>query len=67
MPNDEIFFLTFGQNSPARNGWIEVYAFDYQRARDLVIKAYGKDWSGLYYLEDFETEHFPAGCLGILK
>ena len=63
----EIFYLTFGQNSPAKNGWIEVHAFDYQRARDMVFNEYGKQWANLYTEDDFDSECFPAGRLGILK
>lgn len=63
----ENFFLTFGQKSPARNGWIRVEARDYQHARDLVIGEYGKDWSNLYTEDDFEADVFPAGELGTIK
>lgn len=65
----EKFYLTFGQESPARNGYIEVIAFDYQRARDLVFKTYGRQWSGLYTEDDFREaiDLFPAGKLGELK
>jgi hypothetical protein len=63
----EIFYLTFGQKSPARNGWIKVYARDYWHARELVIAAYDKNWSMLRPKDKFEKKWFPAGCLGVLE
>lgn len=63
----EIFYLTFGQNSPAKNGWIEIRAIDYQAAIDMAFKTYDRQWSMLYTSDNFEKQSFPAGCLGVLK
>jgi len=57
------FYLTFGQNSPARNGYILIVAENYAVARKIVIKEYRKDWSMLYEEEDFNAEYFPSGKL----
>ena len=65
------FFLTFGQKSPARNGFHVVWAYDEAHARKLVIAAYGREWSCLYTKADwFGSEawnNFPAGQIGELR
>ena len=61
------FYLTFGQQSPLRNGWIEVEAESYEEARELVYNVFGSRWSMLYREEGFDERvkaHFPAGKLG---
>lgn len=60
------FYLTFGQKSPTRNGYVVVKAKSYDEANDLVRGKYGQDWSMLYNDDDFKPEHFPAGCIGTL-
>lgn len=59
-----LYYLTFGQNSPAKNGYWVVYAADYMRARELVIEKYGIKWAHLYESKEFEGGYFPAGKLG---
>lgn len=59
-----IFYLTFGQKSPARNGWIEIEADSLERATVIVERCYGRDWSMLYEERDFKPEFFPSGCIG---
>jgi hypothetical protein len=63
------FYLTFGQKSPARNGWCEVFADSPDSARRLVIDEYGQEWAFIYSEEQFAAgrEYFPAGKLGELK
>lgn len=58
------FFLTFGQKSPARNGWISIFAESYEVARKKAIAMYGNEWSMLYEKNEFDPEFFPAGQLG---
>jgi hypothetical protein len=60
------FYLTFGQQNPFRDGWIEIIAEDYMSARQLVFDVFSDRWSGLYRAEEFDTKHFPAGKLGEL-
>lgn len=61
------FYLTFGQQSPLKNGWIKVVAKDETAARHLVIEQYGIKWSGLYAEEIFEPYYFPEGELGVIS
>lgn len=61
------FYLTFGQNSPMKDGWIEVIADNEYLARLKVVSEYGQKWSGLYNEFNFEKEDFPEGKLGELK
>ena len=64
----EIFYLTFGQSSPARNGWIEVHAYSYADARQMAIHEYGRGWSCLYMEHEFVNRSmFWAGRLGDLR
>jgi len=60
----ETFYLTFGQKYPWRNGWVEVLAYDYVGARQIVEKVFGRSWGWLYQKHNFEPKHFPAGKLG---
>jgi len=62
----QTFYVTFGQKSPAKNGWIEVKADDEEKARAIVIAEYGQEWGFLYTDETFDPSYFPAGKLGVL-
>ena len=63
------FYITFGQASPARSGWIELEAPDAITARLFCSSEYkDQHWRGCYD-EDFWKQknisiYFPAGCLG---
>jgi len=59
-----IFYVTFGQKSPFRNGWVEVEAENYGIARQLVIDALGNSYSRIYDEHEFDSEYFPLGKLG---
>ena len=61
------FFLTFGQSSPARNGWVLVMAPDMAAAEKMVRSEYGDGWANLYTPEDFEPDHYPVGQLAIIS
>lgn len=61
------YYLTFGQESPAKNGWIEVEASCYDEAKKKVESAYGRAWSFIYSEEKFNKDFFPVGKLGELK
>jgi hypothetical protein len=61
------FYLTFGQQSPFRNGWVEIEAEVYGAAHNLAMDVFGRHWSMLYREEEFKEArsiHFPAGKLG---
>ena len=47
------FYLTFGQDNPLRDHWIEVTATDYNCARHEVEKVFGNHWSHLYTQEEW--------------
>ncbi len=59
-----IFYLTFGQKYPWRNGWVEVEARDYETARNLVLDVFDQKWSNLYSELTFNKDMFPAGKIG---
>lgn len=61
------FYITFGQTSPAKNGWIRVVAADLMSARKIAMDTYKDKWSNIYPERDFEPELFPNGELGVLK
>jgi hypothetical protein len=61
------FYLTFGQKSPAKNGWVRVEAPNVEKAREMVFNMCDDKWAFLYTEDEFEKEHFPAGELGVLK
>jgi len=58
------FYVTFGQKSPFRNGWVEVEAENYRIVRQLVIDALGSSYSMIYDEHEFNREYFPQGKLG---
>ncbi len=63
----EKYYLTFGQQSPFKDGWVEVLADDDVHAVAVVNEVIGKQWSNIYH-EDLFTEktreHLPQGKLG---
>ena len=61
------FYLTFGQQSPFRNGWVEIEASSYAEARKVAFDTLGNRWSMLYFEEEFkeaEMAYFPLGKIG---
>jgi hypothetical protein len=58
------FYLTFGQQFPSKNGWVEIESESYEAARNLAFDIFGKHWSMLYEEEEFEKEYFPSGKIG---
>ena len=73
----KIFYVTFGQKSPFRNGYVKIEAENYIIARELAFQAFERNWSSIYSSEDFyrsQTDNttikdmFPDGQIGeILK
>ena len=58
------YFLTFGQDHPLRNGWIEIETWAYGIARTLAFQFFGKHWAHVYKEEDFEKGLYPSGKIG---
>lgn len=58
------YYVTFGQKSPFRNGWVEILAISEEEARERIKYCIGNIWSSLYTNDDFESDLFPAGKLG---
>jgi len=61
------FYLTFGQKSPFRNGYVLIVAVDYENARNLVEDIFGNKWSNLYDENVWGKEEaalFPSGQVG---
>lgn len=64
MPN---FYVTFGQKSPFRDGWVLIIADDERLAREEAFYALGQVWSGLYTgreMEKIPPDTFKQGQLG---
>jgi len=60
------YYLTFGQTSPARNGFVLIYARDHDEARAIAIETYGSAWSRVYHWGEFDGSRLPAGNLDTL-
>ena len=58
------FYLTFGQKSPFRHGWVEVEASSYGEANGEVVLVFQQSWAHLYSEEKFDRSFFPAGKIG---
>lgn len=61
----KIFYVTFGQQSPFRNGWVEVSATNEIEARKEVISSIGMKWSSVYDEASFDPRFYPGGKLGL--
>lgn len=71
------FFLTFGQRYKREhhpsgyninpNGWIEVYAYNYDLARQKAFDVFGSDWCWLYSEQGFNQNDFPSGKLASIE
>ena len=55
------FYLTFGQKSLLRDGYIKIEAPDLRAARRAAENYFENEWSMLYTEEDFQPKHFPRG------
>jgi hypothetical protein len=65
------YYLTFGQNSPGRDGYEIIYALDELEARKKAVVLYGRQWASLTNEEDWNKSgkhrYFPVGLLGVRK
>jgi hypothetical protein len=67
------FRVTFGQKyrregHPAMrevhpDGWVAVFASDYDEARRIVVERFGTAWSGLYEPKPDDLDYYPRGEL----
>lgn len=59
-----IFCLTFGQDHPLKDGWIEIDAVDSNDARNKAFKLFGREWAFVYSKLEFNPKYFSLGKLG---
>lgn len=57
------YYITFGQRSPFRHGWVEIMASAKRYAEDEAHNCFGPHWSMIYDKEP-DRDLFPAGKLG---
>lgn len=48
------------------DGWLDVWAIDYDMARELTISLLGIAWSSLEEGDTFDPKWFPGGCLAVI-
>lgn len=58
------FYITFGQISPFKDGWVEIEAECEEKARELAFKAFGSKWAFIYSKGKFDRTYFPLGKVG---
>jgi hypothetical protein len=60
------FYITFGQRSPFRNGWVVIVASGKEEAQAEAHSVFGPHWSMCYSEEAFfkAREHFNKGKIG---
>jgi len=63
-----IFYVTFGQRSPFKDGWVEILASDRDAAHDEALSLFGQHFSGLYEADQFNNPDtkamYPDGRFG---
>lgn len=64
MQQNKKFFITFGQISPFRDGYVVVEAETEEAARHEAFNVLGQKWASLYTEETMRFEFFPAGQYG---
>lgn len=60
----KVYYITFGQISPFKKGWVEILATDKEKASEEASNRLGNRWSMIYEKEP-EKDLFPQGQLGI--
>lgn len=60
------FYVTFGQSSPFRNGWVEIIALNIEIARKEAWRQFGEHYSFIRETDSEEKmlEYFPDGRIG---
>jgi hypothetical protein len=59
------FCVTFGQNHPLKDNWIEVKALNYEEARKLAVDVLGNHFAFIRPKDEFDIECFPGGKVGL--
>lgn len=58
------FCVTFGQDHPLRDSWVEVEADNEEVARKAVFGVFDMRWAFMYKKEHFNPDYFPGGRVG---
>lgn len=60
------FYVTFGQKSPFKDGWVEIIAPNYKVAHDEAFDIFGPKFAFIRETDSEESmkEYFPAGRIG---
>jgi len=58
------FYVTFGQRSPFKDGWVTILASGPEEAKAEADEVFGNHYSRIYRPEFFEESYFPAGQIG---
>lgn len=58
------FYVTFGQKSPFRDGYVLIEASDIRTAREEAFYALGECWSNIYEDPLFNHDMYPMGQIG---
>lgn len=71
--NKVAFFLTFGQRyhreehptfkAANPDGYVTVWAYTYEKARQIVTKRIGSRFCALYEAEHFDPSFYPLGSI----
>lgn len=67
MTTKQTYFITFGQRSPFREGWIEVSASSKEEATGEAMEIFGPYWANIYEADQFTGEikdMYPDGKFG---
>ena len=58
------FYVTFGQDHPLKDYWMEIKAATYDVARSIAMSALGTKFAFLYSEDKFDKAYFPGGKVG---
>jgi hypothetical protein len=60
------YYITFGQRSPFRNGWVVIMASGQKEAQEEAEICFGQHYSMCYDEDKFHSarEHFNRGQIG---
>jgi hypothetical protein len=58
------FYITFGQKSPFRNGYVVIEAINVSVAHEIAMNSFGNKWAWVYSENEIRKEFFPLGQIG---
>ena len=64
VPQQNIFYFTFGQSHPLRDNWIEIKASSPEAAREKMNQVFGHHWAFQYRSNNFDRDFFRGGKAG---